>query len=258
ALPICNQPLNPMGETPTLDWAGAEFVERAILIGTPSGGSAKAVVSLIEGIHPAPVLPHYRPAHLGTMPAIYQLLPRVRHRPVIDTATGEPIDLLNVNQWESRGWGLLDPDEDDGLAQLLPQATDRAERVRIARDHLAKCLERARAFQAALDIAAEPPPGVDLFLFAGDAFPTRSQLGVDPKTGELSVLATAPGDTTVTRANALVDERRGDPKSWSPRLQSPLHFSGVHFLFTDHFGLTEDPAFTDNALHILMEARRSD
>jgi hypothetical protein len=37
---------------------------------------------------------------------------------------------------------------------------------------------------------------------------------------------------------------------------SPIHFSNVTFLFTDHIGLTSDPAFTDNVLYQLLEAPR--
>ena len=58
----------------------------------------------------------------------------------------------------------------------------------------------------------------------------------------------------MTRASALMDERIGG--TWSPRLRTPIVWSGVYFLFTDHLGLTKDPAFTDNVLFILLEAPR--
>ena len=37
------------------------------------------------------------------------------------------------------------------------------------------------------------------------------------------------------------------------RLVSPIEWSSVLFLFTDHLGLTMDPAFTDNILYFLFE-----
>ena len=39
-------------------------------------------------------------------------------------------------------------------------------------------------------------------------------------------------------------------------LQSPIAWSGVQFLFSDHLGLTEDPAFADNVLFLLLEQPR--
>jgi hypothetical protein len=58
----------------------------------------------------------------------------------------------------------------------------------------------------------------------------------------------------VLRSSALLDERVGQP--WEPRLRSPIPWTQVHFLFTDHLGLTRDPAFTDNVLFLLLEDAR--
>ncbi|TFG77481.1 MAG: hypothetical protein E4H21_03260, partial [Thermodesulfobacteriales bacterium] len=60
-----------------------------------------------------------------------------------------------------------------------------------------------------------------------------------------------PGDGTVTRSSALMDERAGG--IWTPHLKSPVNWSNVMFLFTDHLGLTKDPAFSDNVLYLLLE-----
>jgi hypothetical protein len=40
---------------------------------------------------------------------------------------------------------------------------------------------------------------------------------------------------------------------WSPQLASPVRWSQVNFFFTNHLGLTTDPAFTDNVLFLLLE-----
>ena len=56
------------------------------------------------------------------------------------------------------------------------------------------------------------------------------------------------------RSSALLDERVGQP--WEPRLRSPIPWTQVYFLFTDHLGLTRDPAFTDNVLFLLLEDAR--
>jgi hypothetical protein len=70
------------GSLPPITWAGARYVERAVLVGTPNAGSAEALLQLIGGRRFAPILPKYPAAVLGTMPAIYQLLPRARQEAV--------------------------------------------------------------------------------------------------------------------------------------------------------------------------------
>ena len=85
------------------------------------------------------------------MPKAYQLLPRERHG-AWTTPEGERLtDPLSVATWDRYGWGLLDPDEEAVLEDLLPDEPDPARRRAIARDHVAKCLERARQLHEALD-----------------------------------------------------------------------------------------------------------
>lgn len=237
------------GSTPEITWAGAENVERLVMIGTPNAGSADSLVNLVNGASIAPILPTYNAALLGTMPAIYQLLPRARHGAAID-ADGAPItDLLDPGLWERSGWGLASDDVDDTLRRLLPGVADPAERRRIAIDHQRKCLERAARFHAALDAPASAPSS--LHLFAGDAKPTASTVQAGTN-GRMSVAATSPGDGSVPRSSALMDERLDG--NWVPRLRTPIDWSSVTFLVSDHLGLTKDPIFTDNVLYLLLEA----
>ncbi len=106
----------------------------------------------------------------------------------------------------------------------------------------------------ALDIPATPPGNVRLHLIAGDAVETPATVGVDPATGELQITVAAPGDGTVLRSSALMDERVGNKRTG--RLQSPIGRDSVQFLFTGHLGMTKDPAFTDNVLYSLLEEPR--
>jgi hypothetical protein len=243
------------GSLPPVTWAGAAHVNRAILIGTPNGGSAEALIQLVEGRRFAPILPRYQAAVLGTMPAIYQLLPRARHRAVVEGLEPEvrDLDVLDPAVWERFGWGLA-AGHDPVLPWLLPDVPDPAARRRIAREHLRKSLARARQFHAALDRPATPPPGLDLHLFAGDAKPTAARLAVDPASGKLRVLEQGPGDGTVLRTSAVLDERVGRP--WTPGLESPIAWSSVTFLFSDHLALTQDLGFTDNLLFRLLDSPR--
>lgn len=243
------------GSVPPLTWAGAANVERVVLVGTPSAGSIDAVENMVKGVVFSQALPRYQSAILGTMPGLYQLLPRSRHRPVISDGDRKTIDIMNPQAWVQYRWGLLNPAQQTVLHQLLPNVTDPGLQQRIAYEHLKKCLDRAKAFHAALDVRSKPPQGTSVHLIAGDAYPTSAQLWAHAN-GHVSVAAQLPGDGKVTRASALMDERYTEGTKWSPRLISPITWSSVNFLFTDHLGLTRDPAFTDNVLYLLLEAPR--
>lgn len=244
------------GSEPEITWAGAERVDRLVLVGTPNAGSAAALNELVHGYRPAPLLPHYPPALLGTFPSIYQLLPRSRFDTLLErTATGDkPVDVLDPEVWERAGWGLADPNQDTVLAKLMPGIKDQPYRKSVALAYQRKCLERAKSFQQALDTPADPPPGTSIHLFAGDAIGTPAVMIWDRGTGKLKYHHYTPGDGVVTRASALMDERLdGD---WEPMLRSPVDYASTTFLFTDHLGLTRDPAFSDNVLYLLLEDPR--
>ncbi len=244
------------GSAPPVTWDGSRYVEKAILVGTPNAGSVHALRQLVSGIDFSVLLPAYSPAILGTMPAVYQLLPRTRHGRVVDDRTGQPVrDLFDPGYWERLNWGLAAHGQDEVLQWLLPGVGDRRERRRIALDHQRKCLERARRFHAALDVPAKTPEGLDLYLIAGDAVLTDAVLAVNPGHGGLSVREQEAGDGTVPRSSALMDERVGG--AWRPILETPIDWRGVMFLFTDHLELTRDPGFTDNVLYRLLEEPRT-
>ena len=242
-------------ELPRVTWAGAEGVERVVLVAPPNAGSLDAMKKLVEGFQPAPFNPRYDAAILGTTPSIYQLLPRARHGLILAElepgATPEAIDPLDPAVWERLGIGLGASGHDRVLAWLLPEVDSVERRHAIAMDHLKKCLDRARRFQAAIDEPASLPEGLTLTLYAGDGVATPHKLVVRAN-GKIKVLDTAPGDGTVTRHSALMDERLdGD---WTPRLRTPIEWTDVNFLARDHVGLTADPAFADNVLHLLLES----
>jgi hypothetical protein len=101
-----------------------------------------------------------------------------------------------------------------------------------------------------LDRPAPRPDSLDLKLIAGDAEPTPARMEIDRTTGSLTPLDRAPGDGTVLRSSALMDERVGG--EWAPTLVSPIDWSAVTFLFAEHVEMTSDPAFTDNLLYFLL------
>jgi len=245
--------LPPEGPIPPPTWEGARYIERAVLIGTPNAGSLMTIMTLINGIELHPILPAYGPVVFGTMPSLYQLVPRGRHGAIVDAADpGRRFEnLFSPELWEQMQWGLADPEQDQVLQWLLPEAKSPAERRRIALEHLRKCLQRAERFTQALDMPAAQPDSILLYLIAGDALDTPSVLAANPGDGAVEVVAHAPGDGTVTRNSALMDERVGG--EWSPRLISPIKWTNVFFIFNEHQALTKDPAFVDNLLFILLE-----
>ncbi len=241
---------------PVITWAGAELVDRAVLVGAPNAGAVKSLHNIVEGISFSILFPRYPAAILGTFPSLYQLMPRVRHRPVVDAADpSKPIDnLYDPKLWREMKWGLANPEEDEVLQLLLPEVTRPEERRAIAFDQLQKCLARAERIQAALDAPATLPEGLNLCLFAGDAIDTPAISSVDRTTGELQPLEVGPGDGSVLRSSALMDERHREEKRL--RLRTPIDWTQVTFLFQDHIGLTKDPVFTDNMLYLLLEDPR--
>lgn len=250
-----SQPLPEDGSLPSLDWEGARSVERLIMIGTPNAGSAFALRDLVNGHQLSRVLPYYPPAALGTMPSIYQMLPRPRHQTLVDAQDPEQAyDFYDPELWRQMKWGLADPDQDAVLQQLLPEVAERESRHCIALDHQRKCLLKAKQFHQALDIPAAPPPGVTLHLYAGDAIETPAVMSVDTETGKLEVAKSVPGDDTTTRHSALMSEQPVETVSTRPA--SPIHWTSVMFLHTSHRKLTADPLFTDNVLALLLQSPR--
>ncbi len=54
------------------------------------------------------------------------------------------------------------------------------------------------------------------------------------------------------RSSAVMDERMS--RHLDRRLVSPIHWNQVHFIFSDHLGLTKNPASIDNVLYFLLES----
>jgi pimeloyl-ACP methyl ester carboxylesterase len=243
------------GSVPDVTWNGAKHVDRLIMIATPNAGALDTIANLVQGETLSRFLPRYEAAILGTMPSLYQLLPRTRQRPVVTDGDRRSPDLMDPQVWAQFRWGLMDPRQNVVLSHLLPQTSDRGARQKIAFDHLSKCLNRAKLFHQAMDVPAKPPAGTSIHLIAGDAHPTTSQFRVDGR-GTLTVTEWQPGDGRVSRASALMDERFSMGVKWTPRLVSPIAWSNVNFLFADHLGLTSDPGFSDNILFLLLESPR--
>lgn len=243
---------------PKVSWAGAPKVDRAILVAPPNLGAASALSDMVFGMDLGAFAATYPPHVLGTLPVTYQLLPSAPGA-FVDAATGrtnateDGPDLYDPELWRHLGWGLAGA-TDEQLAQIMPHV-DPTLRRELAFEHQAKCLNEARRVQAALRQKASRPNGLDLVLFAGDAKPTASAQQFLVEGGKLWTKDTAPGDGVVTRASALGDLRpQPESPNWSPRVNSPIDWSQVTFVFEDHLDMTDAPSFVDNLLYQLLEA----
>ncbi len=240
------------GSLPALDWSGAAFVRAAVLAGPPNAGSVRVLDRLVSGLSGNPVHPAYDATITGSMPSLYQLIPRTRHRPFVTDGGPEP-DCLDPAFWRHMRWGLADPSRERPLATLLPGVASATERRDIAHDHLEKCLKNARAFHRALDAPTERPRPVPLHLVVGDAHST-AMVGTGSPGERIRVVRKGPGDGVVLRSSALLDERSDD--DWEPRLRSLHDWDRVTFIRSGHLRLPEDPVFVDNALFFLLEEPR--
>ena len=242
----------PNSGKPNLTWSGAKNVEKVIMIGPPNSGSLFSLRQLVDGINFGPFTFKYPAAILGTMPSIYELLPRSRHKVLRDSSNQIDLDPLDPKVWLDHEWGLADPKESKTLETLLPTVSSPAERTAIAHAHLTKCLRNANAFHKAIDRPATPPSHLEFHLFAGDA--TSTPVQAEAKLGKIKYIEFAPGDNTVPRYSALGDERFGT-RSTKETFSSPVPWSRVTFLFENHLGLTQSRTFADNILFELLERK---
>lgn len=236
--------------SPTLNWEGAKYVDKAIFVGTPNAGSIGALSQITDGLKLSSLLPKIQQAVIGTMPSVYELLPRMRHGCLLDSESKARLDALDLKVWERYGWGVLNPEQDKYLEWLLPEADGREERVEIATEHLKKCLRNARKLHDLLDAPSSPPEHLRMSIYLGDAEETSSTAVALDKT--IKVINERAGDGTVTRWSALHNNRVGTGKEHLP-LDSPIDWDRIIFLFQNHFSITSDPVFFDNLLFELLK-----
>ncbi len=247
------------GSAHEVTWAGAEEVDRLVMVGTPNLGAMDAFNQLLNGFDLAFFLPTYHQAILGTMPAIYQLLPRNDNQLLRDEGgVVADIDLFDPDVWDREGWGLMDQDSEEGLKWLLPDVDTATKRRRRAKAHLAWCLKRAQRFNNSLDKDPETPCPAEIRLFAADTVPTLARGVVSRGEGGRAKIRFAGeetselGDGTVPRFSATADRRFGKNQS-ATWLDSSVPWSSITFLPDDHLGLTANPLFTNNLLFFLLE-----
>lgn len=245
-----NQDLPADGSRPKLTWAGKNNIDKLIIIGTPNAGYLDTCMELVNGLQLIHHAPTYPPAAIGTFPSYYQMLPLPWTNSVVYSDNGSMVDLFKIKTWVDLKWGILNPNQSKILKILLPKISTPEERYIIARDHLEKCLKRAKQFTDAMQVRAPKPRDVAFFLFLGNAVKTSRRAEVDRKTGHIKVTKYDAGDGKVLTSSALMDKRAG--QKWSPFLNSPLKWQAVVHLEAAHRGILECSTFEDNILYYLL------
>ena len=245
------------GSLPPLTWAGAEYLERVVLVAPPNAGSVLTVRNLVEGHALGPFQPTYSATLLGTYPSTYQLLPR-------NTAADR---CLERHRRADRQYLFAGALARAGLGPGRSAQRSRARRVAAGSRHPGRprcggrsvaeprLLARAEHLHRALDRPASLPDSVELMLVVGDNRKTARTIGVDRDDGRVRIRDFGDGDGTVLRTSALHDQRRDD--NWSPGLTTPLDYDVALFLPDSHTNLTGGATFTDNVLYWLLEDPRT-
>lgn len=184
------------GTSPT--WAGATYINKLMMFGTPNQGSMSAFDALLNGSpiianRKLPLVDDYRAEDVFTIPSIYQLLPHNGTAKFLDADLQLiEVDLYDPKNWEKYQWGALSdpkflsrlrdaarlsltmkdvkpkaPGKDANLDDRQISQTTYAQ----ARAFLAAALGRAKRFAAALDAPSKKTP-IELYAFGGNCAQT--------------------------------------------------------------------------------------
>src|SRR5215213_9699711 len=151
------------GAEPRPDWAGASFVGKIFMFGTPNGGSMEALSVLLEGYSVTEGL--RRRVHLlnklsredvMTAPSIFQLLPHTGQARFLDAHLRPlALDLYDPETWRHYGWSAAhDPEFREAYARGTPRGLEAPTGKGTLAEldaYFETALARARRFHEALD-----------------------------------------------------------------------------------------------------------
>ena len=252
-------------------WAGAGYLNKLILLGSPNLGSVSSIDGFVRG---QPVgLRRIPPEVVATMPSTYQLFP---HR-IVDwlyAADGAPLDTdpFDVATWQRFGWNVFDPTVSARVVRERGDEHDAALRA-----HFERAAERARRFSWSLTVCPNyddaiagcpdeiPEPPVRLVVFGGNCTLTPSRYVLedaqhirfrpnqiadpDPRV-DYDRLMLAPGDGTVTKPSLLARDALSPNTPRHEYSYFPLAYAFL--LCESHATLTGNVHFQDNLLDVLL------
>jgi len=252
-------------DDPPITMAGASKINRLILLGTPSLGSANTVENMIEGAKI--VVERISPETLATLPSAYQLLPNSDRKPLLGL-DGRPLrmdeadgasperDIFDVSTWRDLRWSVFSPEL---VSKMGPSRTELLQR------YFARHLSRAGNLQRALQ-REQPDSSVKLIVFGADCLLTPARVLVEPDKEHMAPrfrpedikhplpdhpydeLTREPGDGLVTKAS-LLGRQSLDP-TVPNRGGFPISFS--FFLCAEHSDIPGNINFQDNLLNAIL------
>ena len=261
-------------------WAGAPYINKIVLLGTPNLGSVSAIEGFVKGQKVG--LRRIPQEVVATMPSTYQLFP---HR-IVDwlyDTNGNIVsnfDQYDAADWRAYQWNIFDPVVEshilskyseayaNDLRRLFAYNSERARRFSWA---MTVCPDYNESLGGCPETVAEPP--VRLVLFGGDCSLTLSRAVLEQedsgrhhmrfRPGEIKAkqdnidyerLLFGPGDGTVTKPSLLA---RDELDPYTPRHEYsyfPLAYS--FFLCAEHNDITGNLHFQDNLLNVLLTRAR--
>ena len=234
-------------------WAGAGRVGSLALAVTPSGGSVHALGAILSGQRVGLSATTLAAPVIGSMPAMYQILPPRGVSALLDHRL-DPIraDLFAVGTWRGFGWGPFAPGQDAGTRGPTDDEAVQA--------HLGAALDRAARFHDALARRPESPCPVRVTLLGGDCFPTLARAVVpeapgslprlDPQSPREAEALLEAGDGRVTRASVLATHL---PEAALTELECGIpEVSGAFLGSADHHGIYAEPTFQSLLLRLLL------
>jgi hypothetical protein len=259
-----------------LTMAGASRINRLVLLGTPSLGSASTVRALIEG---EKIVRRIAPETLTTLPSVFQLLPNMSRKPLIgidgrplrvryEDPTSPERDVFDIATWRELQWGIFDPEVIERVRQTARAAgLDAATRVDLLQRVFAHNLLRAGRLQKALGLP-QPDTHVKQIVFGADCTLTPARVLVEDDKGRWSprysvaeiarpqpgrpydMLLQEPGDGRVGKASLLGRQSLDPTVNSAIRGGFPIAFS--FFLCEAHDQIPGNINFQDNLLNVLL------
>jgi pimeloyl-ACP methyl ester carboxylesterase len=276
-IPATAAPLQPT-------WAGAQHINKIIMLGVPNQGSADAFATLLfgysitEGLRRrVPLFNKLTKEDAISSPALFQLLPHARVARFLDEELKPlQIDLYDPEVWRRYGWSAVnDPEYRRRYSQERAGTTysNQSESAVAELDaYLAAVLRRAKKFHEALDATSSVAAPITLMAVGGDCEETLDAPLIlrDKKTDRLITLirpreyrtssgkkvskqtATeamyAPGDGRVTRASLLGENLTSTPDGASASAGLIAAVFGCDL----HGQLQRNKTLQDNALTVLV------
>ncbi|HEV7701353.1 MAG TPA: hypothetical protein VGO43_14070 [Pyrinomonadaceae bacterium] len=187
----------PVGN-PVPTWAGAAYINKLMMFGTPNEGSFLAFDAMLNGQavvanRKLPLVDDFRAEDVFTLPAAYQLLPHPASTRFFDDSLQPlPVDLYDPATWTKYGWGPLNdpkflaklkdaaalaltnkaikPKQYDGKGNLDDRLISQTTYAQ-AKSFFAAALNRGKRFTAALDAESKKQP-LPIYIYGGNCAQT--------------------------------------------------------------------------------------